>query len=105
MSLQEWIVDAYAKSEFDLLMWQRNNQKQIRADLYNGIADAVSVDDPVRGRAVGRFDKYSCEHFERHYITSNAANFSSLLQNKTRQECVQEAENMNMKAASLFTRL
>ena len=34
-------------------MWQRNNQKQIRADLYNGIADAVSADDTVRGRAVG----------------------------------------------------
>ncbi len=51
--MQEYIVDAYGKTEYEKLLFHRNNQKKIRADLYNGLMDAVRDNDGVRGNAVG----------------------------------------------------
>lgn len=51
--LQECIVDAFGKAEFETLLYHHNHQKEIRADLYNGVADAFQVDDGVSARALG----------------------------------------------------
>ncbi len=51
--MQEYIVDAYGKTEYEKLLFHRNNQKKIRADLYNGLMDAVRADDGVSGNVVG----------------------------------------------------
>ena len=38
---QQYVVDAWASIESSLLYWIRKNQKTIRADLYNGLRDAL----------------------------------------------------------------
>ncbi|TFK83719.1 hypothetical protein K466DRAFT_455289, partial [Polyporus arcularius HHB13444] len=46
--LQQYMVDAWASIESSLLYWIRTHQKDIRADLYRGLLDAVtSSDQPV----------------------------------------------------------
>ena len=42
--LHQYIVDQYAKIESLRLMYLRNNQNEIRADLYRGIVDAAAGD-------------------------------------------------------------
>ena len=39
--LQQFIVDGYAMLESQRLHWYRSHQKELRADLYQGLADAV----------------------------------------------------------------
>jgi hypothetical protein len=51
---QEWLIDMFAKTEAQRLMWVRHHQKEIRADLYNGVRDAVEANDRVAGAEVGR---------------------------------------------------
>ena len=53
--LQQYIVDMYAKMEQGRLNYVRFNQSSLRADLYRGVADAVSLGDndmSVVGRRV-----------------------------------------------------
>lgn len=50
---QQFLVDAYACIEERNLIWVRNNQKQIRAELYSGLQDAINEGD-VMTDAVGR---------------------------------------------------
>ena len=38
---QQYIVDMYAKIEQQRLSYLYNNQKQLRADLYNGMLDVI----------------------------------------------------------------
>ena len=38
---QEWIVDQFAKIDGRRMLWIRNNQKTLRADLYKGVRDAM----------------------------------------------------------------
>ena len=52
--MQEYVCDAYAKAEFDRLVWMRNNQDQLRTDLYRGVVDACNSDDTATGRSVGQ---------------------------------------------------
>ncbi|CAG8492365.1 13106_t:CDS:2, partial [Dentiscutata heterogama] len=40
----QYIVDQYAKIEQNRLLWQRMNQQTIRAELYQGLADALAND-------------------------------------------------------------
>jgi hypothetical protein len=42
--LQQYVVDAWASIEQSELHWVRNNQKTIRADLYDGVRDALRHD-------------------------------------------------------------
>jgi hypothetical protein len=42
---QEWLVDQYCKVENERLNYLRFNQNKIRADLYQGLADAVHAAD------------------------------------------------------------
>ena len=42
---QQFIVDMYAKIEFERLQYIRHNQNQLRAELYQGLADAVQKSD------------------------------------------------------------
>jgi len=43
--LQQFIVDAYACTEQNRLKFIRENQRQLRCDLYNGLQDALNVGD------------------------------------------------------------
>ena len=51
--LQQYVVDAFAVVDQAKLEWIRMHQAQIRADLYNGLADAI-VRDEVDASALGR---------------------------------------------------
>lgn len=42
--LQQYIVDAWASIEQNMLNWVRYHQKELRADVYQGLADAVASD-------------------------------------------------------------
>jgi hypothetical protein len=42
---QEWLVDQYCKIESRRLLWVRMNQKNLRSDLYQGLADALAAGD------------------------------------------------------------
>lgn len=42
---QQYIVDAWASIESSLLYWVRTHQKDIRADLYRGLLDALRTSD------------------------------------------------------------
>ncbi|CAA2992123.1 uncharacterized protein LOC111388318 isoform X1 [Olea europaea var. sylvestris] len=50
---QQYVVDMYVKIETARLDYFRNNQKQIRAELYQGIIDSVEIGES-RGYKVGR---------------------------------------------------
>ena len=52
---QQYLVDAWASIEASELYWVRNNQKTIRADLYDGLRDALrgeNVDMSQMGKQV-----------------------------------------------------
>ena len=49
---QQFVVDMYIKIEGCRLRWIRNNQKQIRAELYKGIVDSITAGE-IRASAVG----------------------------------------------------
>ena len=52
---QQYIVDMYVKIEGEQLRYLRNNQKALRADLYQGLADAInSLDGNVDGSQIGK---------------------------------------------------
>jgi len=42
---QQWVVDMFCKVEEQRLMWLRNNQREIRADLYNNVQEAILDND------------------------------------------------------------
>jgi hypothetical protein len=42
--LQQYVVDTWASTEQNNLNWIRHHQKELRADLYKGLADAVHGD-------------------------------------------------------------
>lgn len=50
---QQYMVDAYASIEEVRINWIRKNQKQLRAELYNGLRDAINQGD-VMTNSVGR---------------------------------------------------
>ncbi|XLR00487.1 hypothetical protein HN51_055286, partial [Arachis hypogaea] len=39
--LQQYVVDNYVKIETGKLRWVRNRQKKLRAELYQGLQDAL----------------------------------------------------------------
>jgi hypothetical protein len=43
--LQQYIVDAWASTEQSALNWVRHNQKELRADVYQGLRDAAANGD------------------------------------------------------------
>ncbi len=43
--MQQFIVDAYACTKHNRLKFIRENQRQLRCDLYNGLQDALNVSD------------------------------------------------------------
>ena len=52
---QQYIVDMYAKIEGDRLQYIRYHQKELRADVYQGLADAVqSSDGHIDGSQLGK---------------------------------------------------
>lgn len=50
---QQYVVDAFAACEATALQWLRSNQKNIRADVYNGLADTLIRQD-IDASEVGR---------------------------------------------------
>ena len=42
---QQYLVDAWASCDLNKLQWLRENQKTIRAELYNGLADSLRRDE------------------------------------------------------------
>lgn len=50
--LQQFIVDAYTMIEAQRLQWVRTHQKELRADLYQGISDAV-LRGETNGASIG----------------------------------------------------
>ncbi len=44
---QQYATDGYAKAELQRLQWVRSHQKEIRADKYKGLLDAVNENDGV----------------------------------------------------------
>lgn len=51
---QQYIVDTWASSDQCNLRWYRFNQNQFRADIYNGISDALAYDE-VNTHSLGLF--------------------------------------------------
>ena len=51
--LQQFIVDAYSSIEESRLLWLRNNQKKLRAEVYQGLADMVNASDGREQRNLG----------------------------------------------------
>ncbi len=51
--LQQFIVDAYACTEQNRLKFIRENQRQLRCDLYNGLQDALNAGN-VFGNDIGQ---------------------------------------------------
>jgi hypothetical protein len=51
---QQFYVDAYAANESVILQWIRSHQKEIRSELYSGVADAVLADDGIDASGLGR---------------------------------------------------
>ena len=50
---QQYIVDTYARVEMNRLIWNRMNQKTLRADLYKGVQDTIQKGDVENsGRAI-----------------------------------------------------
>ncbi|KAK9286855.1 hypothetical protein L1049_015261 [Liquidambar formosana] len=52
---QQYIVDAYAVIEEQHLKWVRDNQKTLRAELYQGLQDAVVAGNSIPGAIRRRF--------------------------------------------------
>ena len=50
---QQFVVDAFAVVDQVKLDWIRCNQSKIRADLYNGLADAI-VQDECNAQVLGK---------------------------------------------------
>ncbi|XP_010534679.1 PREDICTED: uncharacterized protein LOC104810180 [Tarenaya hassleriana] len=50
---QQYVVDAYTAIEQERIRWMRNNQKTLRADLYNNVFDAVDKGD-TNAKVLGR---------------------------------------------------
>jgi len=50
---QEYVVDAWAVSEQSRLRWIVNNQDQIRAESYQGLADAINQNPDIDGNDLG----------------------------------------------------
>ena len=50
----QYIVDMYAKQEHFRLTWVRLHQKDLRADLYQGIVDAVNSDNDISATNIGK---------------------------------------------------
>jgi phenolic acid decarboxylase len=48
---QQYVVDKFAQIDLDRLLFLKNNQKVIRADLYAGLEDHIRQND---GSRVGR---------------------------------------------------
>ena len=46
--LQQYVCDQFAKAEGQRLHWARSHQKEIRADKYQGLLDAVNDNDELR---------------------------------------------------------
>ena len=42
---QQYLVDQFCKVELSRLNFVRNNQRKLRADVYNGFKDATKADD------------------------------------------------------------
>src|SRR5271155_59993 len=51
---QEYAVDAWATTEQSCLSWIQRNQGKIRADTYQGLADAVAADPGTNGEDIGQ---------------------------------------------------
>ena len=51
---QQYVVDQFAKIELSRLNFIKNNQKEMRAELYNGLKDAVTKND---GENIGKIGK------------------------------------------------
>ena len=45
MLKQQYACDNWIKIEQQRLQWQRHNQKQLKAENYSGLADAVSANE------------------------------------------------------------
>ena len=50
---QQYLVDAWSVCDYNKLSWIRNHQSQLRADLYNGLADSLLAQD-FNAQATGR---------------------------------------------------
>jgi hypothetical protein len=50
---QQYIVDAYAAIKQNRLKYLRLNQKKLRADLYQGLQDAIAASD-TSAHAIGQ---------------------------------------------------
>src|SRR6266542_5007993 len=44
---QQYLVDQYAKWESNRLRWYRNNQQNLRTEIYSGLQDIVSDEDAI----------------------------------------------------------
>ena len=53
---QQYVVDQFAKKELSRLNYIKNNQKEMRAELYNGLKDAVTKND---GENIGKIGEKS----------------------------------------------
>jgi len=51
---QEFIVDAWAATEQYRLRWMENNQKTLRADVYQGLVDSVAQNAALEGDEIGQ---------------------------------------------------
>ena len=51
---QQYIVDMYVKIEGQRLSFLRHNQRTLRAEVYQGLADVSSSDGNIDGSQIGK---------------------------------------------------
>ncbi|CEI87136.1 hypothetical protein RMCBS344292_01556 [Rhizopus microsporus] len=79
---QQFLVDPWAICDQNKLGWIRLNQDRLRADVYNGLADAIAEGDQVNAANLGR----------RFFLPSSHAIYVLELDHKIRQKTAQEGE-------------
>ena len=51
---QEYAVDAWATTEQSRLNWVKRSQREVRADTYQGLTDAVAADPTIEAHDIGQ---------------------------------------------------
>ncbi|CEI93607.1 Putative Transcriptional factor B3 [Rhizopus microsporus] len=79
---QQFLADAWAVRDQNKLDWIRHNQDRLRADVYNGLADAIAEGDQVNAANLGR----------RFILPSSHTIYILELDHKIRRRTTQESE-------------
>jgi hypothetical protein len=77
---QQFLVDTWTICDQNKLEWLRHNQNRLRADVYNGLSDAITQDDQVDAANLGRsFILLSSYYDDLHLMSKLYCHFSIVI--------------------------